>query len=78
MVKKHHLFLDEGNQSLPEVQEINVRLAEIKTRVSEDFPMSDAEAADLRTELRDRVLKIRDLENNAISELARVLNRAIG
>lgn len=78
MLEKHHLFLQEGNQILSKIREINERLTEIKQLASDDFPLSDAEAADLRTNLRDRVLKIRDIEEDAISELSRVINGAPG
>ena len=74
MLEKHHLFLDRGNQSLSKVQEINERLAEIKLLVSDDFPLSEEEAADLRADLRDRVLKLLDIERDAISELSRILD----
>jgi len=78
MLEKHHLFLDQGNESLPMVRDINDRLADIKTLVSDDFPMSDAEVADLRENLRDQVLRIHDIEDDAVAELSRVMNGAPG
>jgi hypothetical protein len=78
MLEKHHLFLDQGNQSLSKVHEINERLAEIKSLVSDDFPLSEMETIDLRADLRDRVLKILDIERDAISELSRILDGVPG
>lgn len=78
MLEKHHLFLNQGNESLPTVHDINDRLAEIKTLVSDDFPMSDAEVTDLRENMRDHVLRIHDIEDDAVAELSRVMNGAPG
>jgi hypothetical protein len=69
MLERHRLFLQQGNAALPRTQEIDGRLEEIKSEVSADFPLSDSEVVEMRQDLRDHVLKIRDIEQTAIGAL---------
>lgn len=73
MMDIHHLFLEKGNESLSEVLRMNDRLAEIKSLVSDDFPISDPEVTDLRENLRDHVLGVHDIELETITELKRIM-----
>ncbi len=68
-VHKHQLFLSQGNAALPTIYEINTRLDEIRTIVSEDFPMSEAEVVEFRENLSEHVMGIHDIEENAVGLL---------
>ena len=69
MLDKHQLFLNKGNAALPEIHQKNERLDEIKSQVSEQFPLNNTEAADLNASVRERVLEIHDIELKAIENL---------
>lgn len=67
--KKHDLFIDNGEAALPEIKQINSRLNELLSQSERDFPLSNAQAADLRENLRDILLKIKSVEQQAIDLL---------
>jgi hypothetical protein len=67
--KKHDMFINNGESALPEIQQINSRLNELLSQSEKDFPLSNAQAADLRTNLRDILLKISAVERMAIDLL---------
>jgi hypothetical protein len=67
--KKHDLFIDKGETALPEIKQINSRLNELLSQSKNDFPLSNAQAADLRSNLRDILLKISRVEQQAVELL---------
>lgn len=67
--KKHELFIDQGESALTEISEINVRLNELLKEAETDFPLTDAQAADFRANLRDILLKICAKEQEAVTLL---------
>jgi len=67
--KKHDLFINQGETALPEIKQINSRLSELLSQSEKDFPLSNAQAADLRTNLRDTLLKISRVEQQAVNLL---------
>jgi hypothetical protein len=67
--KKHDLFVNQGEDALPEIKQINSRLNELLSQSESEFPLSDAQAADLRANLRDILLKISSVERQAIDLL---------
>ena len=67
--KKHNLFIEKGEAALPEIQQVNSRLNEILSQSETDFPLSNAQAADLRANLRDILVKISTVERQAIDLL---------
>jgi hypothetical protein len=67
--KKHDLFINKGETALPEIKQINSRLDELLSQSEKDFPLSNAEAASLRANLRDILLKISAVEREAIDLL---------
>jgi len=73
ILRRHELFREKGGAALPEIQQINRRLAEIRKAVAEDFPLSQAEVIDLRQNLRDHILKIHDIEFEAVSALQKAM-----
>jgi hypothetical protein len=46
-----------------------VRLAELKTEITASFPLTETETAALRENLRAHILKIHDLEREAVKML---------
>lgn len=71
--RKHRLFVEEGESALAEIREIDVRLGELFARSETDFPLSAAEAADLRVHLRDLLLQIKAAEEQAVELLQRAI-----
>jgi hypothetical protein len=67
--KRHDMFIDKGEAALPEIKQINSRLNEILSDSEKDFPLSNAQAADLRANLRDILLKISAVERQAVDLL---------
>ncbi|HVF25208.1 MAG TPA: DUF4872 domain-containing protein, partial [Anaerolineales bacterium] len=67
--KKHDLFIQKGEAALPEIEQINARLNELLEISKTDFPLSNAQAAELRASLRDILLKISAVEQTAVDLL---------
>lgn len=67
--KKHELFIEQGEAAVPEIQEIHARLNVLLAQSELDFPLSSAEAADLRANLRDILLQISAVERRAVGLL---------
>ena len=64
--KKHELFINTGESALAEIKKINSRLNEFLEQSRADFPLSTAQVAELRANLRDRLLKISAVEQRAV------------
>lgn len=71
--KKHDLFIDEGETALPEINRINARLNELLAQSKSNFPLSNTQAAELRGNLRDILLKISAVEGQAVDLLQRAI-----
>jgi hypothetical protein len=71
--KKHDLFINKGETALPEINQINARLNELLSQSENTFPLSNAEAANLRANLRDILLKIKTVEGHAVELLQRAI-----
>jgi len=67
--KKHDLFINKGESALPDIQQMNKRLNELLEQSKSDFPLSNVQAAGLRANLRDILLKIRAVEQIAVDLL---------
>jgi hypothetical protein len=67
--KKHKLFTEKGETALPEIKQIHTRLKELLKASETDFPLSAVEAADLRANLRDHILRISAVEKQAVDLL---------
>src|SRR5215216_1373068 len=70
---KHDLFINQGEPALPEIKQINTRLKEILAQSESDFPLSNAQAADLRADLHDILLSIKSVEIQAVGLLQRAI-----
>ena len=67
--KKHDLFINKGETGLPEIKQINARLNELLEQSKTDFPLSIAQVAEFRANLRDILLKISAVEQTAVDLL---------
>ena len=69
MLDKHHLFLDKGNSALEEIHQINDQLGEIKSQVSEEFPLNSSQSDEMKGSIAEKVMAIRDIEFDAVQDL---------
>ena len=69
MLRQHHLFLEQGNAALPEIQQINSRLEALKESISTHFPFNETEMAALCENLRTHLLAMHDIEYEAVTIL---------
>lgn len=69
LLRRHSLFLNQGVAALADIREIDNRLREIKTQVSADFPLDANGVADLRQNLASHVMKVHDIEREAIETM---------
>jgi hypothetical protein len=75
MLKKHQQFLEKGSAALEEMIEINHRLSKLQASISNESPISEQQAKELRTEIADKVMDIHDIEFKAIKDLKSVINQ---
>jgi hypothetical protein len=66
-LRRHALFVEQGGDSVEERRKINARLEAIRKDVGKKFPLSSEQAAAMRETLAGHVLKIHDLEFEAVS-----------
>jgi hypothetical protein len=64
------LYNEKGAASLAERQAISERLDAIAAHMDDDFPLTEAEAAELREHLAEHLLRIHDAEKDALAALA--------
>ena len=67
--KQHDLFINKGESALPEIKQIITQLNELLEESKTNFPLSTTEAAELRTNLRDILLRISSVEQQAVDLL---------
>jgi hypothetical protein len=67
--RKHELFIEKGESALPEIKQINNRHRELLKESEKHFPLSNIEAAELRANLREHILKISATEKQAVDLL---------
>jgi hypothetical protein len=69
LITKRDLFVQEGGTALGEIQGIDLRLEEIRAGVAEEFPMSAEAVTGMREALAEQVMKISEIEREAIDAL---------
>ena len=67
--KKHDLFINLGESGLPEIKQINTQLNKLLKQSETDFPLSNAQVSEFRTNLQDILLKISAVEQQAVDLL---------
>jgi hypothetical protein len=70
--RDYQFFLEQGGESLEERRKISGRLAELEAD-AKHFLLSEAEAAELRGEIRRQVLKVHDADQVAIGALVEAM-----
>ncbi|MCL4253403.1 MAG: hypothetical protein KJ043_06455, partial [Anaerolineae bacterium] len=66
---KAESFIENGNLAVDEMKRCEAQLSALKKQSETDFPMTSAEIADLRTEIRRHVLMVHDAEQEAVLAL---------
>ncbi|MFN8464994.1 MAG: BtrH N-terminal domain-containing protein [Caldilineaceae bacterium] len=74
LLQRHHGFLARGSAALPEMQQIDKRLAALRQEMTTDFSLSGAEVQELCAVASEHVLQIRDIEAKAVAELSQVMS----
>ena len=74
MEREHSLFLQQGNDSLAERQQIHARMEAMKEEAAADFPLNEQEVNDLMGNIAAHVLKIHDSEQTAVTTLQHAMN----
>ena len=67
--QRHSLFVERGEAALPDIKKINSRLRELLKASETGFPLSQSQAAELRSNLREMVLKISEVEQQGVNLL---------
>jgi len=67
--RKTALFIESGAEHLDEIIAERDRLEALKTEAESDFPLTDADIADLRASIRERVLQVLEAEEAAVLAL---------
>ncbi len=67
--RKTALFIESGAAQLDEIIAQRDRLEALKTQSESDFPLTDADIADLRASIRSRVLQVLEAEEAAVLAL---------
>ncbi|MFW6182662.1 MAG: BtrH N-terminal domain-containing protein [Chloroflexota bacterium] len=73
MRRRHKLFLERGNDGLPEIQSIDSRLAHVRKQMESQFPLDEAQATTFCQRLAGHVMEIHDIERQAIEPLQAAL-----
>ncbi|MGB1288317.1 MAG: hypothetical protein ACPG7F_17410, partial [Aggregatilineales bacterium] len=66
---KTELFLEKGTPAIEKMLDYGEKLDAMKVQSETDFPMTDAEIAELRDEIRRHVLLVHDAEEEAVMAL---------
>lgn len=74
LLRKQQLLREQGAAALAEVRTIDGRLKEIKEAVSADFPLDEAQTVAFRQRLADHVLRIHDIEQEAVATLQEAMS----
>lgn len=69
LLKKQRLFVENGEEAVDEIAGVNKLLRKLEADMAKDFPLTPAQAASLRAELREHVLGISETEKKAIELL---------
>lgn len=69
-LRKHGLFMEQGQAAMEEIQAISQQQRDLIQQVTPDYPLNNQTAAELRGVLRDHVLRILQIEREAIQMLS--------
>jgi hypothetical protein len=74
MEREHNLFLQQGNDSLAERQQIHARMEAMREEAAAGFPLNEREVSGLMGNIAAHVLNIHDIEQTAVSALKQAMN----
>jgi hypothetical protein len=69
VARRGRLFVEQGQAALKEIQAINTRLEALRQAAAGSFPLTEPQAAELRREMSELVLKIHDIEFQAVETM---------
>lgn len=69
IVRKHQLFVEQGQAAMDEIKAANARLREISAIAAKNFPLSDAQVVAVREAMSAQAMKIHDLEYEAVKAM---------
>jgi hypothetical protein len=73
ILERHHLFLNRGSAALEDLRALDDRLATLKQRAADEFPLDAAGVIALREGISQQVLQLHDTEKEAIEALQTAL-----
>lgn len=73
LLQRHKLFLEQGSAALPAIQQVDIRLAELKAHIAAVFPLDEAGTAAFRQGLAEQILHIHEIEQQAVAALQQAL-----
>jgi hypothetical protein len=68
-LRRHTLFVEQGEAALEEIKAINARWRALMAEVAQDWPMTDAEVTALRERMAEGVLAVHAAEAQAVEAL---------
>jgi hypothetical protein len=74
IIKRHSLFVQQGNASIGERLAISKRLGEIRAAAAQSFPFSSSQVVAIRKQMSDLVMKIHDLEFEGVKAMQSAMN----
>ncbi len=69
LTRRRKLFVEKGGKALAETRKVNTRLEAIRAEMEKTFPLTANEAAALREQIAERVLKVGEQEKAAYESL---------
>jgi hypothetical protein len=72
-LRRHQLFVDQGNEGVEEMRAIDGRLREIKASVAADFPLDQVGVQALRQTIAEQVMEICEIEETAVAALRKAM-----
>lgn len=72
--RKQTLFIEQGADGLAEIREANTRLRALQKEAAVNFPLNETEVVAFRAKLAEQVLKIHDLERDAVGCLQEAMS----
>lgn len=76
MLHRRDLFLNEGNNALPQIKEIDHRLQVLRQSAAESFPLTQEQVVNLRHDIAERVMRVHDIEYEAVMALREAMSNA--
>jgi hypothetical protein len=73
-LKRREVWLEQGGAGAAEFAALTAQMRDQTAALEQSFPMTEAEARDFRAGLREHVLKIHDIERDAVAAMQGAMN----